>query len=36
MHGFGLEEDVRSWFPFKVPKPTVPRNKIEKALRTRG
>lgn len=36
MHGIGVEEDVRSWFPFKVPKPTVPRNKIEKALRTRG
>ena len=36
MHGIGVEEDVRSWFPFKVPKPTVPRNKIEKALRTRS
>ena len=36
MHGIGVEEDVRSWFPFKVPKTTVPRNKIEKALRSRG
>ncbi|WP_370679529.1 radical SAM protein [Comamonas sp. GB3 AK4-5] len=33
MHGIGVEEDVRNWFPFKVPKPTVPRNKIAKALR---
>ena len=36
MHGIGVEEDVRSWFPFKVPKTTVPRNKIEKALRSLG
>ena len=36
MHGIGVEEDVRSWFPFKVPKTTVPRNKIEKALRFKG
>ncbi len=33
MHGIGLEEDVRSWFPFKVPKTTVARNRIERALR---
>lgn len=32
MHGIGLEEDVRSWFPFKVPKTTVARNRIERAL----
>ncbi|ART48926.1 B12-binding domain-containing radical SAM protein [Acidovorax carolinensis] len=36
MHGIGLEEDVRSWFPFKVPKTTVQRNRIERALRERG
>ena len=36
MHGIGLEEDVRSWFPFKVPKTTVARNRIERALRERG
>lgn len=36
MHGIGVEEDVRSWFPFKVPKPTVPRHKIAKALGQRG
>lgn len=36
MHGIGLEEDVRTWFPFKVPKTTVPRNKIELALRESG
>ena len=32
MHGIGLEEDVRSWFPFKVPKTTVSRHRIERAL----
>ena len=32
MHGIGLEEDVRSWFPFKVPRTTVTRNRIERAL----
>lgn len=36
MHGIGVEEDVRSWFPFKVPKTTVQRNRIEKALQQRG
>ena len=36
MHGIGVEEDVRSWFDFKVPKPTVPRNKIAKALASKG
>ena len=36
MHGIGLEEDVRSWFPFKVPKTTVRRDRIERALRERG
>ena len=36
MHGIGLEEDVRTWFPFKVPKTTVQRHRIERALRTHG
>ncbi|MGE0329234.1 MAG: radical SAM protein [Ramlibacter sp.] len=36
MHGIGLEQDVRSWFPFKVPKTTVARNRIERALRQQG
>jgi hypothetical protein len=33
MHGVGLDEDVRSWFDEKrVPKTTVPRHRIAKAL----
>ncbi len=36
MHGIGLDEDVRSWFPFKVPRTTVARNRIERALQERG
>jgi len=36
MHGIGLEEDVRSWFPFKVPKTTVQRQRIARALQLRG
>ena len=32
MHGIALEEDVRMWFPFKVPKPTVKRDRIARAL----
>lgn len=32
MHGIGLEEDVRSWFPFKVPRTTVARHRIARAL----
>jgi len=36
MHGIGLEEDVRTWFPFKVPKTTVRRDRIERALQQRG
>lgn len=32
MHGIGLEEDVRSWFNVKVPKTTVNRQRIAKAL----
>jgi radical SAM superfamily enzyme YgiQ (UPF0313 family) len=32
MHGIGLEEDVRQWFDMRVPKPTVPRSRIARAL----
>ncbi|MFN3376702.1 MAG: radical SAM protein, partial [Burkholderiaceae bacterium] len=36
MDGIGLEEDVRMWFPYKVPKTTVARQRIAKALAQRG
>jgi hypothetical protein len=32
MHGIGLEEDVRTWFKVKVPRTTVARHRIERAL----
>ena len=32
MHGLGLEEDVRRWFDFPVPKTRVARQRIERAL----
>lgn len=32
MHGLGLEDDVRQWFDFRVPKARVPRHFIERAL----
>ncbi len=32
MHGIGLDEDVRQWFDFHVPKPRVARHRIAKAL----
>ncbi len=38
MHGTGLDEDVRAWFghlPHPVPRPTVKKHFIEKALRQR-
>jgi radical SAM superfamily enzyme YgiQ (UPF0313 family) len=35
MHGIGLEEDVRQWFDMRVPKPTVPRGRIARALAQR-
>jgi len=35
MHGIGLDEDVRSWFPFKVPRTTVARQRIARALSRR-
>jgi radical SAM superfamily enzyme YgiQ (UPF0313 family) len=33
MHGIGLEQDVRGWFSGRVPRTTVPRNFIARALR---
>jgi len=36
MHGIGLEADVREWFPFKVPKPKVARDRVARALSARG
>lgn len=36
MHGIGLEHDVRQWFDMRVPKPTVPRGRIARALAQRG
>jgi hypothetical protein len=32
MHGIGLEDDVRRWFDFTVPKTRVSRHRIERAL----
>jgi hypothetical protein len=32
MHGIGLEEDVRRWFDVRVPKPTVKRGHIARAI----
>ncbi len=32
MHGIGLDQDVRSWFSGRVPKTTVPRHFIARAL----
>ena len=32
MHGIGLEADVRSWFSGRVPRATVPREYIARAL----
>ncbi len=34
MHGIGLDEDVRRWFSGKVPRTTVPRHFIERALQS--
>jgi hypothetical protein len=39
MHGIGLDEDVRAWFdhlPGKLPRPTVGRQRIAKALQSLG
>ena len=35
MHGIGLDANVRSWFDIKVPKTTVPRDFIARALTRR-
>jgi radical SAM superfamily enzyme YgiQ (UPF0313 family) len=32
MHGIGLDEDVRNWFDFKVPRTTVAKHRITRAL----
>lgn len=32
MHGIGFDFDLSSWFDFKVPKTTVPNNRIQKYL----
>ncbi len=32
MHGLGLDEDVRVWWDFPVPKPRVAKRRIERAL----
>ncbi|NML13784.1 B12-binding domain-containing radical SAM protein [Azohydromonas caseinilytica] len=36
MHGNLVEADVRSWFDVRVPKPTVPKNFIRRALEQGG
>ena len=32
MHGIGVDADVRQWFDVRVPKPTVKRHHIARAL----
>ncbi len=32
MHGIGLDDDVRRWFTERVPRPTIDRNRIARAL----
>ena len=32
MHGLGLDEDVRTWFSGKVPRTTVAKHRIARAL----
>ena len=34
MHGIGLDADVRSWFDIRMPKPTVHRHRIARALQS--
>ena len=36
MHGLGLEEDVRTWFAGKVPRTTVGKHRIARALDSMG
>ncbi len=33
LHGSGLDEDVRTWFDHRVPRPTIPRSLIARSLR---
>jgi hypothetical protein len=35
MHGIGLDQDVRSWFNQRVPRSTVPKHRIQRALSSR-
>ncbi|MBL0090814.1 MAG: radical SAM protein [Ideonella sp.] len=35
MHGIGLEQDVRSWFDLRVPRTTVAKHRIARALSAR-
>jgi len=32
MHGIGLDQDVRNWFPIRVPRSKVPKHWIERTL----
>jgi radical SAM superfamily enzyme YgiQ (UPF0313 family) len=36
MHGLGLDQDVRSWFPFKMPRCRVPRRFVAGVLDARA
>ena len=36
MHGIALDEDVRFWFDFPVPKTSVPKNLIRRALEAKA
>ena len=36
MHGLGLDEDVRNWFPGRVPRSQVPRHFVARALKRRA
>jgi radical SAM superfamily enzyme YgiQ (UPF0313 family) len=36
MHGIGIDEDVRRWFGGRVPRPTVPRQFVARALAGAG
>lgn len=35
MHGIGLDTPLQEWFDFKIPKTTVPKDYIEKAIQER-
>ena len=36
MHGIGLEEPLQFWFDFKIPRPTLPRHLIARAVAQPG